>query len=317
MTTPGPMNPLQIQLFTGAAAGRRARFDRSPISFGRDPSNMLVVEDAVVSRRHGEVRFAGGMWVLVNQSENGTKVNRKAVTDRPLPLRSGDEVYVGGKLLFNVTFEPVETTAPGDLPLMADANAAAPPPARKKKKVWIAISAYMGGILLAVIFFSSLGKKPTTQQSRVPELTKETIAELIRASPRREPASELRYRESLTEANRLFDRRDTSPGGLYDAHRMYQTALSYSGRDDHTFPPEAQEAQLKFRQVQHELIEKVELIYRDACNRLNRGDYDGAWRGFDQLKAVYKQANSPLIENIQDKQNVAVRGKGKGKIKVK
>jgi hypothetical protein len=173
----------------------------------------------------------------------------------------------------------------------------------------------MAMMLGLVVVLRSLGKNKAVVEDPVPELKREEIASLIRRMPRREAASELRYRESLAEAHRLFERRNTAAGGLYDAHHMYQTALTYSGRDDNTFPPEDPDAQLKYNQVQMELIDKVESVYRDACNRLNRGDIDGAWRGFDLLKEIYKNGNDPLGENIQDKQNVAVKRKGKGKIK--
>ncbi len=316
MSTPGPMNPLQIQLFTGAAAGRRARFDQSPISFGRDPSNLLIIEDATISRRHGEIRFEGGMWMLVNLSENGVRLNRKTVTDKPAPLKSGDEIFVGNKLLFNITVEPVEGLPAGDLPLSETAQAIeGTQAARKKNKLWIGIGAYLLAMVLLIVFLSTLDKTGPTDEDRVPELKRDQIAAMIRKLPPREPTSDLRYREALTDAMRLFDRRAGSIGGLHAAHKMFQTALTYSGRDDGNFPAEDTDAQFNYRAVQQELIDKVTETYIDACNRLNRGDNDGAYRGFDQIKNLFPEGHNPFYDNVQKKQNLAVKRLGKKRIK--
>lgn len=320
MPTPGPMNPLQIQLFTGAAAGRRARFDQSPITFGRDASNLLVVEEATISRRHGEIRFEGGMWMLINLSENGTRLNRKTITNKPMPLKSGDEVFVGSKLLFNITIEPIESVAAGDLPLgengSGQAAEGAPAP-KNKNKLWISIGGYVFAMLVLIIFLSTLNKGDKTDKDMVPQLPREQIAAMIRKLPPRESTSDLRYREALADAMRLFDRRTSSVAGLHAAHKAFQTALSYSGRDDGNFPAEDTDAQFNYRAVQQELIDKVTLAYIDACNRLDRGDNDGAYRGFDVIKNTFPEGNNPFYENVQDKQNVAVKRLGKVRIKNK
>ena len=316
MPTPGPMNPLQIQLYTGSAAGRRARFDRSPITFGRDPGNLLVVEDAIVSRRHGEIRFENGTWVLANFSENGTRLNRKNVTDKPLPIKSGDEVFVSGKLLFNISIEAVEGVPIGDQPLSAvvDSEAAAAAP-KRKTKLWLGIGGYMVLMLLVIIFLSTLKKDGPADEDRVPELTKDQIASSVMKPLKREPKSDVLYREAVTEATRLFHRRESSIGGLFEAHRKFQTALTYTGRDDFSFPAEDTDAQFQYLQVQKELIDKVAEAYADACNRLNRGDNEGAYRGFDTVKSIYPDGNSNFYANVQAKQNLSAKRLGKKKLK--
>jgi pSer/pThr/pTyr-binding forkhead associated (FHA) protein len=311
------MNPLQVQLFVGAAAGRRARFDRSPITFGRDPGNLLVVDDALVSRRHGEVRFEGGMWMLANLSENGTRVNRKNVTEKPVPLKTGDEVFVGGKLLFNVTIEPVETQPAGDQPMTlqeAGPDGEAVPKKKKKKAIMWMIPIYATLLLGLIIFLSTLkGKKGPTVEDSVPELTREQVSDMIRKPLKKEPLSELRYREALNKAMQLFNSRGTI-SGPYDAYRKYQEALSYSDRTDGNFPPNEPEAQLQYHLVQEEVIDKAYRTYDDACNHLKRGDFEGAYHGFDRLKNMITDGDHPLIRNAQQKQNIAWKRNG-GKIK--
>ena len=307
-----PMNPLQIQLFVGAAAGRRARFDASPISFGRDPSNALIVEDAFVSREHGEIRFEAGQWILVNRSANGTRVNRKQVTDKPVPLTSGDEVFVGDKLMFNVTIEPVEageaTLAQGDA-----ANLHARPARKPRSKLWMYIAGYMGFLLLIVIALSTMGKKKVNPQESIPEQTNAKIEEWVRLPLKRDIASQPKYQEHLAEAEKLFRKRQVKPSGLFEAYREYQLALSVSGRSDDTFPPEDALVQANFFVVRDELIVKVKELYGSAVNRLRRGDNEGAYWGFEELKTAFNDPQSPLYRNTQDLQNIATKRLPPGK----
>ncbi len=306
------MNPLQIQLFVGAAAGRRARFDSSPITFGRGAENALIVEDTTVSREHGEIRFEAGHWTLVNRSVNGTRVNRKQVTDKPLPLKSGDEVFVGDKLMFKVTIEPVEsaeaTLVEGEV-LDLNAKAAAKP----RSKLWIYISGYMGVLLLLVIFLSTMGKKKAGPQENIPEQPNDKIEEWVRLPLKRDIASQPKYQEHVAEAEKLFRKRQVKPSGLFEAYREYQLALSVSGRTDDTFPPEDALVQANFFVVRDELIVKVKELYGSAVNRLRRGDNEGAYWGFEDLKTIFNDPLSPLYRNGQDLQNIATKRLPPGK----
>lgn len=73
------------------------------VSIGRDPSNDLVLSDAMVSRRHAILERRGDQYVLRdNSSSNGTMVNGDRVLTEQL-LRDGDLIAIGSaRLLFNV-----------------------------------------------------------------------------------------------------------------------------------------------------------------------------------------------------------------------
>jgi uncharacterized RDD family membrane protein YckC len=70
------------------------------LTIGRDPSNDLVLPDAMVSRRHAVVEYRGRQFVLRDcNSANGSVVNGDRVAERP--LRDGDLVAIGSmRLLF-------------------------------------------------------------------------------------------------------------------------------------------------------------------------------------------------------------------------
>jgi uncharacterized RDD family membrane protein YckC len=81
------------------------------LTIGRDPSNDLVLPDAMVSRRHAVVEHRGKQFFLRDcSSANGSVVNGDRVSERP--LRDGDLVAIGSmRLLFRE--EVIEAGAGG------------------------------------------------------------------------------------------------------------------------------------------------------------------------------------------------------------
>jgi pSer/pThr/pTyr-binding forkhead associated (FHA) protein/uncharacterized RDD family membrane protein YckC len=81
------------------------------LTIGRDPSNDLVLPDAMVSRRHAVIEHRGSQFFLRDcSSANGSVVNGDRVSERG--LRDGDLVAIGSmRLLFRE--EPIEAGAGG------------------------------------------------------------------------------------------------------------------------------------------------------------------------------------------------------------
>ena len=79
---------------------REIALNRSLLSIGRDPSNDLVLPDAMVSRRHAVIEYRGSQYYLRDcNSSNGSVVNGDRVEERN--LRDGDLVAIGtARLLF-------------------------------------------------------------------------------------------------------------------------------------------------------------------------------------------------------------------------
>ncbi len=79
------------------------------LTIGRDPSNDLVLPDAMVSRRHAVIEHRGSQFFLRDcSSANGSVVNGDRVSERA--LRDGDLVAIGSmRLLFRE--EPLEPGA--------------------------------------------------------------------------------------------------------------------------------------------------------------------------------------------------------------
>jgi uncharacterized RDD family membrane protein YckC len=79
---------------------REIALARALVSIGRDPSNDLVLPDAMVSRRHAVIECRGSQYYLRDcNSSNGSVINGDRVSERR--LRDGDLVAIGSaRLLF-------------------------------------------------------------------------------------------------------------------------------------------------------------------------------------------------------------------------
>jgi uncharacterized RDD family membrane protein YckC len=83
-----------------SSARREFALSRSLVSIGRDPSNDVVLPDAMVSRRHAVIEYRGAQYYIRDcNSSNGSLVNGDRVSERS--LRDGDLVAIGtARLLF-------------------------------------------------------------------------------------------------------------------------------------------------------------------------------------------------------------------------
>ena len=78
---------------------------RTIVSIGRDPSNDVILPDAMVSRRHAVIEYRGNQYFLRDcNSSNGSVVNGDRISERS--LRDGDLVAIGtARLLFREEVE--------------------------------------------------------------------------------------------------------------------------------------------------------------------------------------------------------------------
>ena len=83
-----------------SSSRREIPLSRTLMSIGRDPSNDVVLPDAMVSRRHAVIEYRGSQYFVRDcNSSNGSLVNGDRVSERT--LRDGDLVAIGtARLLF-------------------------------------------------------------------------------------------------------------------------------------------------------------------------------------------------------------------------
>ena len=83
-----------------SSSKREVFLARTVVSIGRDPSNDVVLPDAMVSRRHAVIEYRASQYYIRDcNSSNGSLVNGDRVSERS--LRDGDLVAIGtARLLF-------------------------------------------------------------------------------------------------------------------------------------------------------------------------------------------------------------------------
>src|SRR6266571_3326354 len=103
------MNPRLIAL-AGPSKGKSFGLTGDDFSIGRDPSNSLPLNDALVSRQHAQVRNTGrDVTILDLNSRNGTLVNAVPIQERK--LEPGDRIQIGDSLLLFMLEEEGEDAA--------------------------------------------------------------------------------------------------------------------------------------------------------------------------------------------------------------
>ena len=292
------MTPILVQITAGPAAGKGLRLERSPITFGRSPDNTVVLDLAHVSRRHGELRYEDGRWLLVNHSPNGTKLGSRLVTRQRYPLTGPDAVRIGDVTVLRLFPEAPAAAATGP---PARTDAAAPQLVRSlsgRAKLWIGIGIYMLIMFGFIVFLltASRGQDQEVDHTTAVVLTAEQIRDQVRTPPMKMPPDARRARKALDQASQFFTQKDEKPLALYRAHDAYRRALSYQKGD--TF--EHGIDQRRYQDVQRQLSEQVTQQYHAAYTLLRSGQFRRAYEGFNRLtKEYYPAYGSLLFKNAQ------------------
>ncbi|MEY3015068.1 MAG: hypothetical protein RIT45_3803 [Pseudomonadota bacterium] len=100
-------NACLVQL-RGPQMGRRFELGSEPVSIGRDPTSVIVLESDSVSRRHARIDPTDiGHRVVDNYSTNGTYLNDVLVQNEA-SLRSGDYVQIGEAIFKYLSGDNIE-----------------------------------------------------------------------------------------------------------------------------------------------------------------------------------------------------------------
>ena len=81
---------------------------KAGLSIGRDPTNDVVIPDALVSRRHARILYDGREYLFHDcESSNGSLLNGDRVSERK--LSDGDVLWLGAsRLLFRAPESAIE-----------------------------------------------------------------------------------------------------------------------------------------------------------------------------------------------------------------
>ncbi|MCE9588924.1 MAG: FHA domain-containing protein [Planctomycetes bacterium] len=306
--------PIHILILQNGSVARREVFFDSPVGFGRDPSNRVVLQERTASRKHGEVRIESDRWVVANLSPNGTRLNGREIGKKPRTLKPGDTIEIGDTPVIRVEFDGGAETPP---PAEADADAdtpAAPKPSgaamSRRAKVWVSIGVYLMLMLCLFIFFSTLGERPDDRLQSEPELTPAAIESDVRRLPTGVAVDPRAAADSLRTATQYFEKLQSDPTNLYRAHEAYQQALAASGKA--TFDNSVDQS--RFLDVEERLIDQVKRIYRESYVMLMSRQYKAAEQSFRRLnKEVYLDSGSEVFKNAEKQLRIAQTRQAKKK----
>lgn len=96
---PGGAGLAELRVVSGGEAGKVWKLPTADSKIGRDPANLVAIDDAKASREHARLRFADGVYSITDLgSSNGTYINEVRLEGQT-PLTDGDLVRIGGLVL--------------------------------------------------------------------------------------------------------------------------------------------------------------------------------------------------------------------------
>lgn len=303
------MTSLQIEILTGANAGRKLLLRQTRITFGRSTDRTLPIDLPFISREHGEFAYTDGKWTLVNHSPNGTSLNGKLVTTKPRPIKNIATVSIGDTEIFRVLPMPGDADQPVDT---QDTHAAATTPTttnapgstNSRGKLWAGIGVFwivaFGLIAFGLLNQSDTGTT-TPDDSLPPALTVEQITQDITHKPDKQTPDARRADTALAQAHESYALIDRRPDALYRAYDAYRQALTYSIDDT---LPDAQD-QRQFYILEKRLVENVTQKYESAVNLLKSRQYEAADKAFKDLREFYPDSASQVFTDALKREAAA------------
>ena len=90
-----------VKIISGNARGQKVPIDRDEVIIGRDPENVIPIDDVAASSRHCAILREGRKYTIHDlESTNGTRLNGVRITEYRLSPK--DIITVGGtELLFD------------------------------------------------------------------------------------------------------------------------------------------------------------------------------------------------------------------------
>ncbi len=91
---------------------KRYELPNTGLTIGRADDNQLVIPDDLLSRRHCVIEISAGDFHIRDlKSRNGTKINRKSLSDQASPLLNGDVIRIGSTEITYIDPEAALTLA--------------------------------------------------------------------------------------------------------------------------------------------------------------------------------------------------------------
>ncbi len=119
------MAQFQLVMHSGPTPGKTFPMEGDVLTIGREASNAIAINDAEVSRKHAQLVFQGGKYIITDLgSTNGTFVNGQRLTGQHV-LQPGEIVSLGEQI--SLLYEVVAQVDPNATMISSAARVAVPP----------------------------------------------------------------------------------------------------------------------------------------------------------------------------------------------
>lgn len=120
------MAQFQLVMHSGPTPGKTFPMEGDVLTIGREATNAVAINDAEVSRKHAQLVFQGGKYIITDLgSTNGTFVNGQRLTGQHV-LQPGEIVSLGEQI--NLLYEMVAVVDPNATMISSAARVSVPPP---------------------------------------------------------------------------------------------------------------------------------------------------------------------------------------------
>jgi len=121
------MAQFQLVMHSGPTPGKTFPMEGDVLTIGREATNAIAINDAEVSRKHAQLVFQGGKYIITDLgSTNGTFVNGQRLTGQHV-LQPGEIISLGEQI--NLLYEVVAVVDPNATMISSAARVSVPPPA--------------------------------------------------------------------------------------------------------------------------------------------------------------------------------------------
>jgi pSer/pThr/pTyr-binding forkhead associated (FHA) protein len=119
------MAQFQLVMHSGPTPGKTFPMEGDNLTIGREASNAIAINDAEVSRKHAQLVFQGGKYIITDLgSTNGTFVNGQRLTGQHV-LQPGEIISLGEQI--SLLYEVVAQVDPNATMISSAARVSVPP----------------------------------------------------------------------------------------------------------------------------------------------------------------------------------------------
>ncbi len=119
------MAQFQLVMHSGPTPGKTFPMEGDVLTIGREASNAIAINDAEVSRKHAQLVFQGGKYIITDLgSTNGTFVNGQRLTGQHV-LQPGEIISLGEQI--SLLYEVVAQVDPNATMISSAARVSVPP----------------------------------------------------------------------------------------------------------------------------------------------------------------------------------------------